>query len=412
MSNGQDVFSFELNESLFFEEGQEVSEMVSISLDPEISIQSFNEYVSVRGKIQLKGEYQKTTTLDETVENTLNFEDHYSRRYLEVIEDTLDGKATFSHGFPVEISVPSYRVADMNDISVSIESFDYDIQSESHMGLTATINIHGINSQKEEVIKSELAKSRAEKEQAEVEDEVELETFEFEILKDELPEVAITEDKDQVPLLERAVEFEETEEVEELEEFEQDSEVYEAPQAQREVEVSKAAETKIEAETPKVTEVKAESKAPKVSEEKMESEILEKAEVKKEAKAPEVKKEIIVPEAPIEKAVADLRNEEDIAEPEAEEVVTHEIKEKDADSNAEEVPKKSADVTYLADMFRDKEDKERYSSMRICIVQDKDTIESIAARYQISAYQLSKQNELEDDNLLQGQLLSIPFVEK
>ena len=59
-------------------------------------------------------------------------------------------------------------------------------------------------------------------------------------------------------------------------------------------------------------------------------------------------------------------------------------------------------------MFRG-EDEEAYAKMRICIVQDKDTIESIAERYQITALQLIKQNGLDDEfEIRTGQLLHIP----
>ncbi len=65
------------------------------------------------------------------------------------------------------------------------------------------------------------------------------------------------------------------------------------------------------------------------------------------------------------------------------------------------------DVRYLADMFRSDEE-EQYAKMRLCIVQETDTVESIAERYDITALQLLKQNRLEDESLQEGQLLYIP----
>jgi len=48
--------------------------------------------------------------------------------------------------------------------------------------------------------------------------------------------------------------------------------------------------------------------------------------------------------------------------------------------------------------------------MRICIVQDEDTIETIADRFEVSPLQLIKQNKLtEDFDVEPGQLLYIPF---
>src|SRR5699024_7046707 len=71
-----------------------------------------------------------------------------------------------------------------------------------------------------------------------------------------------------------------------------------------------------------------------------------------------------------------------------------------------------ADVSYLSDMFRDDDSEEQYARMRLCIVQDKDTIESIAERYQIPTLQLLKQNQLDGDDLFAGQLLYIPNRKK
>lgn len=134
MSNDQSVFSFELNESLYFEKGQEVAEIRGISLDPEISIQSFNEYISIRGVIELRGEYQKAEN-SEGEHSSNDFEDYHSNRYVESVVDTEEGAAAFSHRFPVEISIPSYRVTNLDDVTVNISSFDYEIPDQNQLKL-------------------------------------------------------------------------------------------------------------------------------------------------------------------------------------------------------------------------------------------------------------------------------------
>src|SRR5699024_3643686 len=99
MTDELNVFSFELNESLYFTHGYEVNEMVAIALDPEISIQSYNDYVSIRGVIELQGEYIKASSESEQMAN-----EQQTLRYVEKIEDSENNRATFSHRFPVEIS--------------------------------------------------------------------------------------------------------------------------------------------------------------------------------------------------------------------------------------------------------------------------------------------------------------------
>src|SRR5690625_1709268 len=121
--------------------------MLSISLEREIYIQSFNEYVSIRGYIELQGEYEIDQVEPEDDEDLLNFDDHHSRRYFEEIRNNENGSATFSHRFPVEISVPAYRVDNTNDIKVNVASFDYEISEGSQFRLISTIEIHGISNE-------------------------------------------------------------------------------------------------------------------------------------------------------------------------------------------------------------------------------------------------------------------------
>ena len=146
MAGDSKAFTFDLEESLYFEKGQEVAELRGIALEPEISIQPYEEYISIRGNIELQGEYEKVES--EQDDRSLDFEDFQAKRYVEKVIDE-EGLAAFSHRFPVEISVPPYRVADLNEVTVHVDSFDYEIPEPSHLKLYATIEIHGINSEVE-----------------------------------------------------------------------------------------------------------------------------------------------------------------------------------------------------------------------------------------------------------------------
>jgi len=148
LSSDQSVFSFDLNETLYFGKGQEVAEIKGISLDPDISIQSFHDYISIRGVIKLNGEYEKDAQVpEEAEESLLDFEDFQAKRYVEKVVDLQDNEAEFTHRFPVEISVPAYRVNHLDDVTVSIEAFDYEFPDQSQLRLFSTIQIHGINSE-------------------------------------------------------------------------------------------------------------------------------------------------------------------------------------------------------------------------------------------------------------------------
>lgn len=331
--NEHDVFSFNLNESLYFEKGQEVAQMLSISLEPEISIQSFNEYVSIRGVIELQGEYEIDQPDDEEEENLLNFDDHHSRRYFEEIRNNENGSATFSHRFPVEISVPAYRVDNTNDIKVNVASFDYEISEGSQFRLISTIEIHGISN---EAVVPEDVSERIEDEE---EQKLEMlgEQFEFE-LKDEL-RAGIEQDENS-----REIEPEKAEQKDsENEEVDTDKDRWKYKQTQSFEEFFKEDDEK---------------------------------------------EEVAKADGDHETAESDLDVHEETESAEA----------------PERVP------SYLTDLFGndDSEEVPKFEQMRICIVQEQDTLESISERYQVPKLQLLKLNRLADDDLAKGQLLTIP----
>src|SRR5699024_8709900 len=56
-----------------------------------------------------------------------------------------DEQSRFSHRFPVEISVPPNLVDNLEDITVSVDAFDYELPSQNKLNIKASIHIHGIN---------------------------------------------------------------------------------------------------------------------------------------------------------------------------------------------------------------------------------------------------------------------------
>ncbi|GAB3050140.1 stage VI sporulation protein D [Virgibacillus ainsalahensis] len=359
MSNDQPVFSFELNESLYFEKGQEVAEMRGISLDPEISIQSFSEYVSIKGVIELRGEYQKVESLEDDSPSN-DFDDFHSRRYVESVIDTNEMSAEFSHRFPVEISVPSHRVEDMNDVTVSIQSFDYEIPDHSHLKLYSMIGISGINNQTEE--------PRKENNEEGVESEQEAEPFSMAREADDTFEFEIKEKEEKAP--------------QDLAESFSSSEIPDLP-------------AEIEEDTDEGT---GEDNRWKYKETQTLKEFFDKQAMKDQKDGSHVSSDY---------SPSDSANE-------VEEGYEHKGEEQLSDNyeNEEGRTEDMEDVSYLADMFRHSEE-EAYTKMRLCIVQDKDTIESIAERYQITTLQLIKQNNLDEDfDISEGQLLRIPHIIK
>ncbi|WP_077596545.1 stage VI sporulation protein D [Oceanobacillus kimchii] len=323
MSTDSNAFTFELEESLFFEKGQEVEEIRGISLEPEISIHAYEDYILIRGAIELQGEYQKVP-YTEIEEETLDFDQIQSKRYVEKIEE-INGLYLFSHTFPVEISVPPYRVANLDDVTVQIESFDYELLEEDQLKVYASIDIEGI--QQDNNLEAESAREDSEEE----------DSFSFEI------EHPIQEDA--------TVNLERTVENKDENEHSNDDDP----------DRWKVKSQPLSEYFQSISEVEASPE-----EEEEDDEYVEETDYE-------------VNDDQEEKVLDILDNEES---PE--------------------------DVTYLSDIFRNAEE-EQYTKMRLCIVQEDDTIETIAQRFAISPLQLIKHNQLESDfEVNQGQLLYIP----
>ncbi|WP_010099015.1 stage VI sporulation protein D [Ornithinibacillus scapharcae] len=332
MVNEQSVFRFDLNESLYFEKGQEVDEIMGISLEPEISIQELNDYISIRGVVELQGSYQKAEHTGEEEEDSY-YDGYDSKRYMERVFDTEHGAAEFMHRFPVEITVPSNRVNNLDDVSVMIAEFDYELPESNHLYLRSTIEIHGINSHVQEATSEDKLEEESIHESTELMERDMEESFEFEVQQEDESSSYIEDSPEQLPTL-----------------SEQES--------QDESESGRWKFTKEKTQT--FDEFFQTKEEPQVSSEEVE-----------------------------ESSSSFMEEYVDIS-----------LEESD-DSREEK-----ADLTYLADIFRTEE--EEFTKVKVRIVQEKDTLEALAEKYETSTMLIRNQNRLEDDDLTEGQLLYIP----
>ncbi|MDN5386481.1 LysM peptidoglycan-binding domain-containing protein [Bacillus sp. LB7] len=128
---------FSVEESICFQKGQEVSELLSISLDPDITVQEVNDYVSIRGSLELTGEYN----IDQTREYA---ELPVTSRFVEDVKLKGDGSAELTHCFPVDITIPKDKVNHLNDVFVFIDAFDYQLTDARMLTIQADLAIEGL----------------------------------------------------------------------------------------------------------------------------------------------------------------------------------------------------------------------------------------------------------------------------
>ncbi|OLN23498.1 hypothetical protein BTO30_05940 [Domibacillus antri] len=111
----EDLFLVSIREDVVFPDGEEVEELLSISLDPQVVIEPKMEGTSLTGTIEITGEY---SIAEEEEENIRQF---------------------FRH-IPVQAFIPPNRQT-AEDTDIQIHSFDYDVQKPGRLMLAAELAV-------------------------------------------------------------------------------------------------------------------------------------------------------------------------------------------------------------------------------------------------------------------------------
>ncbi|OIK16953.1 stage VI sporulation protein D [Bacillus sp. MUM 116] len=352
----QSSLRFSLEESLWFRKGQEVEELVSISLDPDITIQENDQYVTIRGSLELTGEYKSFEEID-----TSEQEQAASQKYVERVNEQDEGVCQFSHRFPVDITIPNNRIQSIYDIDVLVESFDYSLPERSCLKLSAELTISGLYGNEEQL------------------------------------EAQMEEQEPELEVLHRS-----------QYENDEDEEIFQQP-----VQANPFAEPflfEAEARKPREEEKKeAFLQFPNFSYQSQDYEPVEPyqpswnfQESRSEGNHPfEVVEEIA--------EIAEIHAENDHFE---EDVTIAE----ESSSSSEQAPKqgkkkkaaKKKSMT-LTEFFARKEDGAEQAKLKVCIVQKGETVESLADRYDVTVQNLLRVNNLElNQEVYEGQVLYIP----
>ncbi|HFJ9444515.1 TPA: stage VI sporulation protein D [Bacillus tropicus] len=314
---------FSLKESVWFQKGQEVEELLSISLDPDVEIEELDHEVIVRGQLDLTGEYVARQD-----DSAYSLRDLSPAKSIDYVQTREDGVNELVHSFPLEISIPRNRVKVIEELYVSIEEFDYELKENGCLQLLADISITGLCD-------------------------------------------------------EERIEDEEEEEEEET--------------AYAELEVDSAQEDE-NRPTPQVEEP-----AYKESDE-WEDYAFEPFQL-------EERKEQEVEEEEIEEHEFVEREEEKETTPQFELFGRKDFKKEKAKKQEEQeeetYSQRDENALYLTKLFT-KEPEEEFTKLRMYFVQEGDTIESVAERYETSVQNLYRVNQTEDIYLTTGQIIYIP----
>ncbi|MES5928786.1 stage VI sporulation protein D [Bacillus cereus group sp. MG9] len=158
---------FSLKESVWFQKGQEVEELLSISLDPDVEIEELDHEVIVRGQLDLTGEYVARQD-----DSAYSLRELSPAKAIDYVETRADGVNELVHSFPLEISIPRNRVKVIEELYVSIEEFDYELKENGCLQLLADISITGLcdeertEDEEEETVYAELEADSAEEDES------------------------------------------------------------------------------------------------------------------------------------------------------------------------------------------------------------------------------------------------------
>lgn len=437
MSHGnQSYLRFSLEESVWFQKGQEVDELISISLDPNITIQESDQYITIKGSLELTGEYNREDSFEDEEEMDDYFSHNPKTVHIVELREEEDVYA-FIHQFPVEVTIPKNRIQNLDDIDVAVETFDYAFPEKSCLRLSADLMILGLYGEQQHQLYEEEFDEFEEEDQVVLQADYSRQQDHDELYsKPEIPEMDVDEVYQPVEEARSEENSNELSPFSKPEVLGEDDEIF----APFEVEARKTPkdeqqeddliafqsfeekypdisllkdEEPIRKETPEVEEPIFQDtirEEPEFEELKEEATIVPESAIVSEPEESILRKEKeVVPEikitsqeneeTPLEKVE---ENEEEVLEEENEPNESHGTKKK-----AGKKLKNKQSIT-LSEFFARKEDEE-HTKLKMCIIQNGDTLDILSERYEVTVSQIQRVNGMEhNQDVYEGQVLYIP----
>ncbi|MBB6448338.1 stage VI sporulation protein D [Geomicrobium halophilum] len=423
--------TFNLEESVWLDQGERIQTILGLELEPDITMREDDHEVVIRGGLHLIGQYHPY----DKNEDELN--DEYQQKFTSQKADsvrTIDtGEREIKHFFPVDVTIPISRIQSLDELYVQIDSFDYDLPEPSCIQLTADVTISGMK-ETEEMGAAEKTVGPPPMPFPTFTHEVKVPPPEKETSSSDLPgmhtkdrmenkqESPPQEEEEKVPEMNVEPRPEARAEIEQKPtgpnpDLEQQSETRAKPESEQE-----QPETALKSEPEQQPETRAE---PEFEQEKTEMESepepehnleLETEPEQKSEPEPEVVRIGVEKEARSETRItdpltgdqeeeyqvvqADGDNEVDVRD-EGEEVYDEEVPELESATN------KKDNALYLTEML-EKGDRESFTKMRMCIIQENESLDTIADRYGYSVQQLLRWNNMDMNHVEEGEIVYIP----
>ena len=390
MSNySQGTYQIDLKESVHLSYEQlPIEEIEEMELVPQVRIMEFGEEIEISGCLCLQGEYKGNQN-----SGKLDSIDHPAESYEESVQfeplsfergpfSPLAKQSTFEYRIPVKILLPKKKVRDIEDIYAHVLTFDYELKSPYQIDVTATFVISGFK--EEEQIPSEFAAAAGNDQDPH---SVELIEENLNLLEEKIAEWEAASSNEE-PFVQEETEEVEPKRVEPTDESPAEWEEEEMPIPQAKQEEPALPDNVIPLPHPHVNQV----------EENQEEFVEEKAD-----------KDVRV-------AISEKGTQRDREPISSLSSIFSKIPKKESSSatQGDQQEKENKFVSgattepiYLTNFMEEK--GERFSKLRMCILQKDETVDVIAERYDLSVEAILRANQSDSSQLLPGQILYIPM---
>lgn len=430
--NQPSAIKFSLEETVWFRKGEEMEELVSLSLEPDVTIHDLDQFISVRGSLKMYGEYKKNKGVQRE-------EDSFSysgKKFVTVVESREEGISEFHYDFPVDITVPKSRVKNIEELDVIIDMFDYDTKDHNCLTVTTDVSIIGVESDEATIYNREnlIEREGEEKEHDDVKTpEINNQLFAY----NEVPTLDLDDEEEEEDTFVVEAKKERTEEDKNtpipiqympptnhnmFSEYTTSNEDNQSEANNRNVNETAEEKSKAHDEELQLVEyvqsdstddhesVRGNVQEKEVSEKKQDDQKVTYLKIDKHKDEQEVHRvssedeETDSNDQPIE--IVNLQTSDDEQRLSEEESEDKNIK---LHSHTEREEKESISLT----QFFARKDENSVAKMKIYIVQEDDTLEDIAERYEVSVSQILRFNSLEPhQDAYEGQILYIPETQK
>jgi stage VI sporulation protein D len=173
---------FQVEESIWLDHHSRAAEITSLELEPEVEVVEESELVVIKGNLVLTGRFE---TAEGDDEESLDLEssslaDQLHFKPLRVEQKEIyqkEHRGKIEKKFPVDVTVPSNKVDDLEDVYVQVDQFDYTISEGHRLNIQAEVLITGIRTESNSLpLTFDVAAAREERLQEERMEDDEFET--------------------------------------------------------------------------------------------------------------------------------------------------------------------------------------------------------------------------------------------